>query len=411
MVKTNRIDIAHLSFPPPFVPGSYNDLMVQEQVRVMTEFRHVVISYWEKEIPDSAKGDDHLILVNDKDLSLLQKSWLQLPERVRRTRFGGIGDRKYLVYLWQAIKKLRELKPRLIHCYDLWKMGPELRKAIDWPCRLILSEHGLSYYISGEEFRVYNLLTSFDVIWSLTYTSYRYNRSRTPKYCPQVAVLPHWINTDQYKSVSKEKRQTLRASWNLPESAQVILLLSRRVPEKGAHLILYSWPKILKKVPNAFLWIVGSGNPAYLEYIQNMINSLNISDSVRIEGYIPAERKPECYQAADLYLFPTLHSEGWALSLSEAMACGIPCISSDFAVASELYSEGELILVQDPNVEDAFVQPVVELLSDIVLCTKMGHAARKAIQERYTQSLAFAKIREFYHRQLSLVNYADWERN
>lgn len=373
----------------------------------MTEFRHVVISYWEKEIPDSAKGYEHLILVNNKDLSLLQRSWLQLPERVRRTRFGGIGDRKYLVYLWQSIKKLRELKPSVIHCYDLWKMGPELRKAIDWPCRLILSEHGLSYFVSGSDFRIYNLLSSFDVIWSLTYTAYRYNRYRTPKYCPEVAVLPHWIDADEFRPVSKEEKQTRRANWNLPESSQVVLLLSRRVPEKGAHLILYSWPRILEKAPNAFLWIVGSGNQEYLEYIQHMITSLKIADSVRIEGYIPAERKPECYQAADLYLFPTLHSEGWALSLSEAMACGIPCISSDFAVAAELYSEGELMLVRDPNVEDAFVNPVVELLSDAAARTKMGHAARKAIQERYTQALAFAKIREFYRRQLSLVKYAD----
>jgi glycosyltransferase involved in cell wall biosynthesis len=46
------------------------------------------------------------------------------------------------------------------------------------------------------------------------------------------------------------------------------------------------------------------------------------------------------------------------------MACGLPCIVADHEVAREHYSGGEVVLVRDPNVGDAFAGPVVSLLRD-----------------------------------------------
>src|SRR5262249_23661014 len=142
---------------------------------------------------------------------------------------------------WQVLKILPEIKPRVIVCYDTYKFGPLLRRAIDWPCRLVFSQHGLSYHLSSNEAgRLYSL-ESFDAIWALTRSSYQFERYRVSAYEPLVKVLPNWINVEEFKPASeskdKEGRKELRARWGLPEESLVVLWLSRLVPKKGAHAI------------------------------------------------------------------------------------------------------------------------------------------------------------------------------
>jgi glycosyltransferase involved in cell wall biosynthesis len=401
-MSAHSVDIAHLAVAPLFAPGSYN-YMAPDQAKFLPEFSQVVLSFWDQPIPDTAYVAPYDLLIDGKGLTLKQRLILAMPQRVRRLTGLTILDDRLLKYLWGCLRELRRLKPRVIHVYDLWKMGPILRKEIDWPCRLVLSEHGLSYFLSRPESSIYLLLNAYDAIWSLTNTSYMFNYRRTVKYCPLVTVLPHWYDLDRYRPVTAAEKASMKDEWNIGHDRKVVLLLSRRVPEKGAHLILYSWKKILERVPNALLWIVGSGPVSYLEYLQRMVTALGVSDSVRIEGYIPDERKPSCYQAAEAYVFPTLHTEGWAMSLSEAMACGIPCISSEFAVIHDLYYQGELLFVPDPNIADVFVEPVVRALTDEPLRASLAARGAVAIKTRFNREQAMDKIRDFYSRQIKLT--------
>jgi glycosyltransferase involved in cell wall biosynthesis len=398
----SKIDIAHLCFSPVFAPGSYN-YMADDQVRFIKEYRQVIISFWDKRLNDNIEIPKYYVILNDKNLTLRQRLILLMPQRLKKMFGLKIYDNRWLKYYWGCVIELKRIQPGVIHVYDMWKIGPLLKKEISWPCRLILSEHGLSYYLSREESSIYMLINSYDAIWTLTRTSYRYNFMRSIKYCPLVTVLPHWYNLERYHPVSVQEKMEMRATWNIPMNKNIILLLSRRVPEKGAHLILYSWKKIQDKVKDVMLWIVGSGPELYLNYLKDMINALNIDDSVRIEGYIPDYRKPSCYQSSDLYVFPTLHTEGWAMSLSEAMACGIPCISSNFAVIDDLYNEGELLRVNDPNMEDSFVEPIDHVMNNVSIQSSLAKAGSEAIKNRFTKENAINKIREFYRRQLELT--------
>ncbi|MGH9939910.1 MAG: glycosyltransferase, partial [Blastocatellia bacterium] len=255
----NQVDIAHLSFRPPFAPGSYNRL-VGMQLEHITDLRQAAICYWDQPIPDSAKINGSLTLVDAGGLSLRQKALLNLPAEMFRRRFNNITDRKSLIYLWQILKILPEIKPSVIVCYDIYKFGPLLRCAVDWPCRLILNQQGLSYHLPANEAgRLYSL-ESFDAVWALTRSSYRFERYRVSAYEPLVKVLPNWVNFNQFKPASTDEKKELRARWGLPEESLVVLWLSRLVPKKGAHAILESWLKIKREIPNAFLWIVGGGD-------------------------------------------------------------------------------------------------------------------------------------------------------
>jgi glycosyltransferase involved in cell wall biosynthesis len=392
-----------LTFKPPFTAGSYNRL-VGMQLALLPELRQAVISYWDGPRPETSLPPATLFLITPAQLSWRQKLLLTLPERLRGQAYNGVSERAGLTYLWGIQKKLKQLRPKLVICYDNYKFGLLLRQQIDWPCRLILSQHGLSYFLtSAEATRVYSL-RSFDAVWALTAASYRFDRQRISAYEAVVKVLPNWINTEQFKPLSEPQRQAMRAQWGLPADKLVVLLLSRLVPKKGAHAILQAWPKILARVPNAQLWIVGGGEEWYVRYLNNMAQALGCSASVHLQGAVHPDKVPGCYQAADLYLFPTLfEGEAFALSLLEGMACGLPSIASDCAIFRELYSSNGVVLVPDPNLEEAFVEPVVTLLQDPAQRACLGAKARAFVQEHFQQEKVLPLIRDFYEQQLKLV--------
>ena len=406
-MRNQQVDIVHLTFKPPFTMGSYNRL-VGVQLERLTEFRQVAISYWDKPLSEKENKfiqNDKLILVNGRRLSLWKKVYLRLPERIRGYWFNGISGREHLIYTWKILEIIPQLHPKIIICYDGHKLGKLLKQVINWPCRIILAQRGFSYYLTRSEMvKVYNL-EAFDVVWLQTYSAYRFDRQRTDYYEPSVVIIPNGVDTNRYHPVTPEEKQKIRSQWKLPLDRLIVLLLSRLVPKKGIHLVVQSWPAILDQAPNAFLWIVGGGEESYQRYIEAMVRNLSIEDTVRLEGPVSPEYTALCYQASDLYVFPTLFCEGMANTLLEAMACGLPCIISDHPPGREICSEQVVQFVSDPNIniEDAFLEPIVHLLRDDTLRIRLGQAARQWVERHYSLEQMLDRLRKFYFRQLYLV--------
>jgi glycosyltransferase involved in cell wall biosynthesis len=391
------IDVLHLTFLPPAAPGSYNRF-VGVQLKELTEFRQAVISYGDSRL--GTTGDPRAILVDVHGLSIAHRALLLLPERIRKLAFRGVGSRESLIYLWQILRLLPLLKPKLIVCYDSYKFGFFLRSAVTWPARVVLSQHGHSYFLPpATGTRVYQL-ESFDAVVTLTESSYRFDRRRLPAYEPQVAIIPNGVDTDRFSPAPVDQKARLRSMWDLGADKLVVLLLGRLVPKKGAHVMIQSWPGILRDIPEAVLWIVGDGDPNYKRYLERLVHSLGIAASVRLQGFVSPENTPTCYQASDLYVFPVLCAEGQGLSLLEAMSSGLACVVSDQPFVTELYGDQTLAMVGNPNVEDSFVGPVVKALSDRPARERMGRAARCKVEERFTQTRALDALEQFYRRQL-----------
>ncbi|MDQ3010052.1 MAG: glycosyltransferase family 4 protein [Acidobacteriota bacterium] len=368
----------------------------------ITGLRQVAISYWDQPIPPNAKNDDKTILVNGGNLSAAKKALLKLPESWRSNRFNGVSGRESLIYLWQVLDTLPKLKPKVVVCYDNYKFGKLLRQKIDWPCRLVLNQQGLSYHLpAGIGAKIYSL-KSFDTIWTSTLACYRFDRQRITAYEPLVNVIPNWIDMDQFQPVTNERKKELRTKWELPADAAVVLWLSRLVPKKGAHVLLQSWRKVVDEFPDAILWIAGGGEQSYINYLRSLTANLGLADNVRLQGPVAPEQTPTCYQASDVYVFPTLFTgEGFGLSLLEGMACGLACAASDIAILRELYTEDTVLFVPDPNLEDAFVNPILSLLRDPELRARMGKAARAFGEQHYHHDKILAQLKEFYCRQMA----------
>jgi glycosyltransferase involved in cell wall biosynthesis len=400
--RDGDVDVAHLTCVPPFARGSFTKI-IANIMRRMTSCRHMAISQWDQPLPADRDALNQVVLISRQELPLWKKAILHLPCRVRSRLFGGIGGRNMLVYSWRTIDVLRRTKPKILICYDMPWLGRILRRHVDWSCRIILSQHGLSYFQDADRAAITYSLGSFDSIWSLTKASYRYDRDRMSFYEPIVRVLPNPVDTNNFRPVSQREQRRLRAAKGLPQDRPIVLFLSVLRPKKGAHILLQSWAEIVKRVPEAFLWIVGGGESSYVEYLQRMTDSLGLSGGVRFEGAVH-ENVASCYQAADMFAFPTLFVEGQALSLIEAMSSGLACIASSHRVALEAYSEDEVMFVPDPNLEDAFVEPVVSLLRDTELRQRMGIAARAHAVQHNSYEVVLPLLERAFTRELDLVH-------
>lgn len=104
-----------------------------------------------------------------------------------------------------------------------------------------------------------------------------------------------------------------------------LLFLARIHPKKGVDILLHAWNNVAGMFTDWDLHIVGPG-PDYIQTMQTLANELNLP-RVTFVGPIPEADKAAYFQGSDLYVLPT-HTDNWAMSVSEALANGVPAIVS-----------------------------------------------------------------------------------
>ncbi len=105
--------------------------------------------------------------------------------------------------------------------------------------------------------------------------------------------------------------------------------------------------------------------------IANRARQIDIADRVRLLGHVPEEDLPALYQGATLFVYPTLY-EGFGLPVAEAMASGVPVITSSTSSLKEI-SEGYAELV-DPMDVDQLTRTIERCLADEGLRNRLRRA-------------------------------------
>lgn len=135
-----------------------------------------------------------------------------------------------------------------------------------------------------------------------------------------------------YNPCDKEAIKNKIADGNLTEeeieifesSDKVVVTAGRLTEQKGQWHLIRSFSKVVEKLPDAKLVILGQGEKE--EYFKTLIKELNLEKNIFLLGY---KANPYLYlEKADLFAFSSLF-EGLGNILLEAMACGIPIISTD----------------------------------------------------------------------------------
>ena len=156
----------------------------------------------------------------------------------------------------------------------------------------------------------------------------------------------------------------------------------RWIQNKDAVRFLYSdvWPHIIKELPNAKLLIVGRDIPSRLREF--------LGPTVMVEEDIEDIR--EAYQKAHLLLAPVRVGGGTSYKILEAMASGLPVVTTSLGIEGIEAEDGQEVIVRDSP--EKLAKVTVDLLKNEEKRKKMGEKAQKLMEEKYDWVKISAKL-------------------
>jgi phosphatidyl-myo-inositol dimannoside synthase len=143
--------------------------------------------------------------------------------------------------------------------------------------------------------------------------------------------------------------------------------------------------------------VIGAGKQR--NALRKLADTLKIADAVRFLGPVPDNQLPALYNAAEVYLgvsrhTETTHVEGFGLALSEAAACGLPVIAGMSGGLAEAVQDGETGLVVNPDDPNAVAQALSRVLDDQLFARRLGQAGRKSVETYYNWDRVIRDLRE-----------------
>lgn len=154
------------------------------------------------------------------------------------------------------------------------------------------------------------------------------------------------------------------------------VFLGRIGQRKGAFDLLQAFANLPADcLPQAQLTLAGDGE---LDKASDLVKQLNLEDHVELPGWIDLEQRNRLLWDADVFILPS-YNEGLPMAMLEAMAWGLPVISTPVGGIPEVIVSGENGYLADPGDIEALSAAMQSLVEDDALRLAMGHSARKRI--------------------------------
>lgn len=205
----------------------------------------------------------------------------------------------------------------------------------------------------------------------------------------RVHVVPAGVDVERFRPGN---RTGARKAIGIPQDRFVVLTVRRLRRRMGLSTLIDAADSIRHK---DMLWLIAGGGPLQDE-LQRKVHELGLGDKVRLLGRVPDSLLPTVYQAADLFVLPTVALEGFGLVILEALATGVPVIGTRVGGIPEVlesYSVDSLL----PS--GATARDVAQRVSEVA----EGHLklpdrddARHYVLDRHTWEIAAQSVERHY---------------
>ena len=318
-----------------------------------------------------------------------------------------------LFYTPKAAKGVKHLKLDIIHTqteFSLGIFGKIMAKQMGIPvihtCHTMYKDY--FHYISKGKFKkltnnfvkvvsrkLYNDCDAIVVPTLKVYDLLReYGVNKTMK------VIPTGIELDRFLSsnFSTEALLSLKKGFGISEGDPVIVYVGRIAKEKSIEIIIQSMPKVLKKIPNAKLLIVGK-NTADSDDFMDLVKQLKIEKSTIFGGEQEWDSIGKFYRLGDVFVSASL-TETQGLTLIEAMASEIPVVARNDRNIEELIQDNR----NGRIFYDAEELPgiLIEILTNKELAGSYVTNAKTTVEE-YSSKQFGNRIENLYYKVLEVT--------
>jgi glycosyltransferase involved in cell wall biosynthesis len=176
----------------------------------------------------------------------------------------------------------------------------------------------------------------------------------------RITVIPMGCDPRFYPSEEPVRVAAMRRRYGVPE--RYILFVGTLEPRKNVTTLLQAFGRVAAEQPQDGLHLVITGGSGWGgEDYMGLVADLGLHHLVRFTGFVDDAHLPDLYRNALLFVYPSLY-EGFGLPVLEAMACGIPVITSNRSSLPEV--AGDAALLVDPTQPEALAAAMSGLLHD-----------------------------------------------
>lgn len=211
-----------------------------------------------------------------------------------------------------------------------------------------------------------------------------------PGFAAKLRTIRSGVDTDRFRPPAPAEKAAARLGLGLPADAPVVLHVSRFSQRKGNLLLVEAMAEVRQHVPGARLLVVGSSRygsdelDPYGQLVHSRAQALLGPDGVRFTGFVPPHAVVPYFWAGDLFVCTSQWEEPLARVHYEAMAAGLPIITTDRGGNAEVMEEGGNGLLARPHDQPAaFANAIASLLADPALRERMGRRGRELAVDRY----------------------------
>jgi len=194
------------------------------------------------------------------------------------------------------------------------------------------------------------------------------------------SIVPNGINTDLFYPISEIKR----------EKNRVIVTNSADTPLKGLFFLFQAVAELTKKKD---IHVTVVGEPKKDGDIAKLVRKLGIGHRINFTGRIDDREFVRQYARATVAVVPSVY-EGFGLPVGEAMACGVPVISTTGGALPEVVGNAGILV--PPADSSALARAIGELLANPIKARDLGLAGYRRVQKHFTWQRAAEKTVNAY---------------
>ena len=184
--------------------------------------------------------------------------------------------------------------------------------------------------------------------------------------------------------------------------SQLVGCVARLEAEKGHRTLLEAWPLVLRRVPDAYLIVVGEGSLS--GDLEALAAELGISHRVVFTGR--RDDIPAVTAALDVAVLPS-YREAQGLVVLEAMALARPIVASNVGGVPEMIEDGVSGLLVPPHDAVALADAISRLLLDHPLADMLARNGHDVVHDRFSVEFMVRTVEDIYEEGARAVRLRD----
>jgi glycogen synthase len=177
-------------------------------------------------------------------------------------------------------------------------------------------------------------------------------------------------------------------------SAEPILLYHGRVDHRKGVMELIDAFHHLRSTGRKLLLMVSGIGPD-VEAVRSRVAELGLGDAVEMTGHADYSAAAEVYRRGDIFVSPT-YSEGFSNTILEAMASGLPIVSTNAVGVVDCLTDGSNALLVEPRDVDGLTGAIARMLDDEPLRRRLAHQSLEEVRSLYSWHAVGRRIQGIY---------------